>query len=144
MYSEAIKTKDEGTFALSLMRGTLKGILFAVLITVLAFLLFSLLLAYTGLGESTIPIISVIVKILGALISGVFAVNKTEKKGFLSGIVSGSVYGIVVLLIAVLADGGTLNWSRMLVGFVVSALSGALGGILGINLGGGRNNKRRR
>lgn len=144
MYSEKIKTV-EGTFgAQSVLKGFFKGVLIAAVFTVIVFAVAALVLAYTKLSENAIPAISIIVEMLGALISGYCTAKESGVKGFLTGLLAGIVYILIIWVIAALAGSGFYFGKHFFTMLGLSALGGAAGGVLGVNLKSGKSNKRKR
>ncbi len=144
MYSEKIKTAEVPVGALAVVKGFFKGVLIAAGATVVIFAVCALVLAYTDVSESAIPVISLMVEMLGALISGYQTAKGSGAKGFLTGLVSGIAYILIIWVIAALAGNGFYFGKHFFTMFALSALGGATGGILGVNLRSGKSNKRKR
>ncbi len=140
---ENVKTVDSGGFSSAAM-GFLKGALIAALLTLIVFLAAAFILSYTPLPEGAIPYIAYIVQIIGAAISGFIPANRAGTRGILTGAVSGILYILLIWLIASLSSGSFLFDKHILTMLLMSLFSGAVGGILGVNLKSSDNNKKKR
>ncbi len=144
MYSEKIKTVEGSFGAPPILKGFFKGVLIAAVFTVVVFAVAALILAYSNVSESTIPAISFIVQLLGALISGYCTAKESGVKGFLTGLLAGVVYILIIWVIAALAGSGFYFGKHFFTMLGLSALGGAAGGVIGVNLKSGKSNKRKR
>ena len=141
MQNSNIKTNtgDESAFF-----SGLKGILWAILFTLGAFLVLSLLLAYTKISEGLIPFLSLAVKIVSSVICGFFLGSRVGKNGFISGLLSGGAFGLLLVLASILSEGGSISVVKALLTMLETALGGAFGGVLGVNSKGGKTSRKRR
>ncbi len=144
MYGENIKTTESGGGVIPGFIGFARGVLIAAVATVISFSLFACLLAYTGLKEQFIPVIAVATEGIGAFLSGFFAAKGAKARGFLFGIGAGILYIALIRAIGVLACGGSFLRVHMLWTVLISAASGALGGIFGVNTKENGTNRRKR
>ncbi|MGG4032748.1 TIGR04086 family membrane protein [Paenibacillus cisolokensis] len=111
----------------------LAGVVTAALWLAAGALLLSLLLRYGGLQESDLPVSAMIAHGVAALAGGFAAGKSSGHKGWYYGSILGFFYASIILLIGFLAaDGGLSARSALLVG--VTILSGAFGGMVGVNL----------
>lgn len=144
MYSENIKMTEVAGGPGGAALGFARGVLAAAAFTLFTFVLFAFLLAYTGLSEGAIPIIATVTEGLGALIAGYGTAKGAGHRGFVSGLIAGAVYILIIWVIASLAGDGFYVGGHFLTMLGFSAAGGAVGGILGVNLKTGRSNKRKR
>ncbi len=112
--------------------GMLYGLIPALFFTAAAFLACALLLTYTDISESFIAPFSLAVTVISSFFAGFKTASKAEKKGILWGALSAGFYIAVVLIIIMLPYGENMSLFRAL-SIVLSLVSGAIGGILGIN-----------
>ncbi len=124
--------------------GFLRGLLIATFVTLILFFAFACLLAYTALPETLIPIIAIVAQVLGALISGYFTVKKTGSRGFLTGLAAGILYDLILWLIASLVGDAFCIGTHFFVMLFISAIGGAIGGVMSVNLKMGKSNRRKR
>ncbi len=143
MYSENMKLTETAGGLKRTATGFFRGVLIAAVFTLLSFTLFAAFLAFTGLSESTVPIIAVGTESLGALIAGFFTARGAKSRGALSGLVSGLLYIIFIWMIAILAGNGTVTGKHYLTMLLLSALFGVIGGIMGVNMKASNTNRRK-
>lgn len=144
MYGENVKTTDTVGGLRAAAGGFARGVITAAVFTPVVFALFACILAYTAVSESAIPVIATFTEAAGALIAGFCTAKRLGSRGFLFGLIAGIGYIFMIWLIASLAGEGFYVGKHVLSMLGFSALGGAAGGVLGVNLKGGRNNKRKR
>lgn len=144
MYSENMKTMDTAGGLRAAAGGFARGVLTAAAFTLIVFALFACILAFTAVSEGAIPIIATIVQAAGALIAGFSTAKKSGSRFFLSGLTAGIGYILIIWFIASLAGDGFYVGKHFLSMLGFSALGGAVGGVLGVNLKSGRSNRRKR
>lgn len=140
---ENVKTIETGGFS-SAVLGFLKGAFVAVIYTLLVFLAAAFVLSYTPLPENAIPYIAYIVQSTGAAISGFLPAKKAGTRGIITGATSGGLYILIIWLIASLFADGITFGSHIITMLIISVISGATGGIFGVNLKNSNNNKKKR
>lgn len=144
MYHENIKTTDATGGAKAFAFGFLRGVLVAVAFTLISFALFACILAYSALSEGSIPVIAMVVETIGAVLSGYFTARRNGSHGFLSGIVAGIGYFLLIWCIAALASSTFYVGAHLWFMLLFYVVGGAVGGVLGVNLKSGRTNRRKR
>lgn len=119
----------------------LKGIVVSYIVTVPVFVIFALILANTEFPERLITPVVVITTIISVLAAGSSATRNTKSKGWLNGGIVGLIYILILYLFSgiVLKNFAIDKFTVTLA--VIGALTGAIGGIIGINF---RNSPRRR
>lgn len=134
MYSSEYKqVKEPGA-----VRGLLKALLLAMGLTLLIFLVSSLLLAYTGIPESAVPFITVITVVISVGTAGAVYARAIGRRGYLSGAAAGILYVLVLYLLSLLMAGGFHFSLYIPILAAIGLFGGAFGGIIGINLSGKR------
>lgn len=108
------------------------GLAYAWLVALAATVLVSLLLSLTGLKEQSLPLYVYMIHGLSVLTGGFIAAKRAGEKGWYRGGALGLAYGLIVVLISSLGFDVKLS-TDTLVFLPVCLLTGALGGILGIN-----------
>ena len=112
----------------------LKGIVFALLFSLVCFLILSIILSFTNISENIIKPASYIVMIISIVLASGYVAQRVNKKGWIYGGITGLLYILVLTIIGAFTGGGfildQLFVSRILIGIV----AGSIGGILGINL----------
>ena len=139
---ENVKTVDDGG-VLSFFTGFIRGLLFALLFTVVVFLVSAILLSYTSLPEDAIPVISTATKLIGACVSGFVPARRSGNRGIITGAVSGLLYILIIVITAALTTQEQFFGMNVLITALLCVLSGALGGIFGVNLRPKQTQKKR-
>lgn len=105
----------------------------AYAVTCLVFLTYGIVLTYTNVSESTIPIVALVTTAVSAGIAGFDFARCIHKKGLLVGLGTGLLYAVLLYVITALGSNDFSihpSFWRML---AVSLAAGAAGGILGVN-----------
>lgn len=144
MIRENIKTMENTGGIWPFISGFGRGVLLAVVFTFVTFLVCACILAYTAVSQNVIPIIATITLGLGALIAGFCTARRKGSSGLLLGILAGVGYMLILWVIALLAGDGFSIGTHSLSMLLFSALGGIVGGVVGVNLKGGKTNKRKR
>ena len=111
----------------------IKGILAAVAFTIIAVLIFAVILKSSPGAESAIPAFNIIIKILSIVLGSFFAL-KTRDKGWLRGLITGIGYMILGFLVFSLIDGNfSISWGFLL-DLAMGAVVGAIMGIILVNM----------
>jgi len=112
----------------------LKAMLISYLITLPVFLLFALILTYTDFPERMILPAVVITTIISILVAGSTVTRNARRKGWLHGALTGLLYMVILYVAGSLAF-GDFSINRYGITMVcIGILTGAIGGILGINI----------
>jgi putative membrane protein (TIGR04086 family) len=114
--------------------GIISGLFVSYMITLVFFIIYALALTFTSLSELTLPTLTMLITIVGIVISGALAARKTTSKGWLNGGIAGLLYSIIMILLAgffIKELGSASVWIYRL---MWGMLLGALGGMIGINL----------
>ncbi|MBQ4515900.1 MAG: TIGR04086 family membrane protein [Clostridia bacterium] len=140
MYNNEYKTvKDTGAVKVSTTAFS-KAMLWALGLTVAVLIFASLLLTYTPVSEMLIPTIAILAAVLSAMTAGLVASRSVKSRGWLTGMLAGILYSIILYTFSFLASDGFHFSAYIIIMSVISMFAGAIGGILGINL----PNKRKR
>lgn len=116
----------------------LKGIGISLLSTLILLIIFSIVLTYTNISESTISPVIMIITAISILIGSSICTINIKKNGLLNG---GLVGGLYILLIYFISS--LLNWHftlniQSIIMIAVSVIFGILGGIIGVNINGSK------
>lgn len=110
-----------------------KGSVFAIVITLIGLLVYSIILSYTSIAESTIPVTIIIITAVSILIGSTISTSNIKKNGIINGVLVGLIYiGIIYLLSSIITGDFLLNTNSIIM-IIASLLTGALGGIIGVN-----------
>lgn len=118
----------------------LKGMAVAYALTCIIFIAFGILLTYTNMQESTIPMVALATTALSAAVAGFDWAKCMQKRGLVWSAAAGLVYAVLLYLITSFGSGDfsfEISCMRML---VVSVVAGIAGGILGVNRKEKKNN----
>lgn len=112
----------------------IKGTLLALVISLIMFTLTALVISFGDISEQIINGIIIAVSIISILVAGMFASNSARSRGFLYGSAIGFIYMLVLYFVGALAFDSFGIDLRVLTMLIIGIVSGALGGIIGINL----------
>lgn len=112
----------------------LRGIAISYIITIIMLTIVSLLLTYTSLKESSIPILSTIIIIVSIALGAIYLTLKIGEKGWLNGAIIGILYFLILIILKkiFLKEFG-LN-IYFISKLIISLITGIIGGMIGINL----------
>ena len=88
-----------------MVKSIFKGVMYAVISTLLFVLLFALIIKWANLGNAVIKPIMQVVKVLGIFLGVAIALRKAKSKGWLWGGLVGILYMVFTFLIFSLLDG---------------------------------------
>ena len=114
----------------------LKGVGISFGLTLICLTIFSALLTYTNLSESLIQPVVIAVTGISILAGSFFATRKVGKNGIIKGIEVGIIYILLIYAISSIVNGGnfTLTIGSVIM-ILIGILCGAIGGIIGVNIG---------
>lgn len=112
----------------------IKGSIISFISLLIFLLIFSILLTYTNLEESTIPIATIIINTISILIGSSIATIYIKKNGIINGIVIGFIYMLLIYLISgILNSDFALPLQSILI-ILFGIIAGGIGGIIGVNI----------
>ena len=117
----------------AIIYGTVSIFILAVIIS----LLFSLVLRFTSLTESSISYLILILSFISIFIGGLISGGKGKKQGWILGGGTGLLYTLIILAFQYLGFDQTFS-SREWIQSLCYILVCMMGGILGVNLSGGK------
>ena len=110
-----------------------KGVTISFLFTVIALLIFSVLLVYTNLSEETIKPVIITLTGISILLGSSIGTKKLKKNGIINGGLIGGIYILsLYILSSVMNSSFNLNFSSIIM-VLVGMICGVLGGIIGVN-----------
>ena len=111
----------------------IKGSVIAIIVTIISLIIFATLLTYTNISESTIKPVTIIITIISILIGSSLSMYKLKKNGIVNGAIVGIIYILFIYLLSSIIEGDfSLNVYSIIM-ILGSILSGAVGGIIGVN-----------
>ena len=120
----------------------LKGMLAAYIITIPAFMLFALILANTDFPQRLITPAVVVTTIISVLTAGSVSTRGIKSRGWLNGSIVGFIYMLILYFFSSLTYDNFSVDKYVITMTVIGVLTGAIGGILGINIKSGSRIKR--
>ena len=112
----------------------LKGEIIAFIINILGLIILSLVMAYSTILDTKIPTLVIAVNTLAILIGSSIATIKLEKKGIINGLIIGSLYIAIYLLISLIFAGSVSFSIKTILIITLGIIAGGIGGIIGVNL----------
>ncbi|MBO1514797.1 TIGR04086 family membrane protein [Metabacillus bambusae] len=121
-------------------KAILYGLITIFVIALATSLIFSLLLKFTSLTESSIAWLLLGLSVLAMFIGGFVAGGKGQEKGWLIGGVTAILYSLIIFLFQFLGYGHIFTMEQTMYhgGFLVVAM---LGGVFGVNMTSSRASK---
>lgn len=110
-----------------------KGLIIAIVFTIIALSLFSVLLVYTNLGEDTIEPVILVITGVSILIGSSYGVQGIKNKGLLKGGVIGGFYIFCIYLVSSIIECDFSLNQQAIIMIIVGVVGGILGGIIGVN-----------
>lgn len=116
-----------------IIKNIFKGIGISMTFTFVCLLIFSILLTYTNISESTITPVILVVTGISILIGSSISNTKIKKNGMLNGAFIGGGYILILYLISSTLNARfNLNLQSIIM-IAVGVVFGILGGIIGVN-----------
>lgn len=110
-----------------------KGLIISFIVSLISIFIFAILLAYTNISDSIIPIVIVFLTFVSILIGSIISMRKVSKNGLINGAIIGGTYVLLLYLISsILNTGFTFNIYTVIM-IIAGIISGIIGGIIGIN-----------
>jgi putative membrane protein (TIGR04086 family) len=110
-----------------------RGLIWAFGLMAVGALVLSLLLAFTGQQESSLPTAAIIIHLIAAFLGGAAAGKHSGSKGWYAGGATGLLYALLLYLIGFLGFDRGLHPSA-LAAAAIAFTTGAIGGMIGVNL----------
>ena len=110
-----------------------KGLIIAIVFTIIALSLFSVLLVYTNLGENTIEPFILVITGVSILIGSSYGVQGIKNKGLVKGGVIGGLYISFIYVVSSIIEGDFSLNQQAIIMIIVGVTGGILGGIIGVN-----------
>ncbi|MGI6778656.1 MAG: TIGR04086 family membrane protein [Acetivibrionales bacterium] len=143
-----IRQKEQGGNTVSGERITLvaviKGIVLSYVITIPAFIIFSIILTYVNFPQRIINPVVVVITIISILVAGISVTKNVRSKGWLNGGFAGLIYMIILYILgSVVYNDFTID-RYVITMLIIGVLTGCIGGMLGINMRPGPRKRIRR
>ncbi|KAB2338992.1 TIGR04086 family membrane protein [Cytobacillus depressus] len=116
----------------------LYGVIAVFVLAIISSLLFSLLLRFTSLQESSLQFVITAISFVSLFIGGLISGGKGRQKGWLLGGMTGLIYSIIIFLFQYLGFDKLFDMQQMIY-HTCYTLTAMMGGILGVNMKKTRN-----
>lgn len=112
----------------------LRGTVIALIVSILGAAALGLVFYFSNLSEKIMPLAAVGVLFLSVFIGGLLAAYNAGNRGIYHGLAVGFAFFVASWLLVVLFFPGNTVFLSVLQKFLVTAIAGGLGGILGVGL----------
>lgn len=123
-------------FGSAILYGTTTIFVFAAIFS----LIFSLILRFTSLTESSLSYLILVLSFISIFIGGVISGGKGKKQGMILGGGTGLLYTLIIFLFQYLGHDAMFT-TREYIQSLCYIVTSMMGGILGVNLSGGASSK---
>lgn len=125
-----VETYHKGTVVLI----ALKTVVTAVAITAAALAVLALFVTFGSMSDAAVNGCITAATVLSVLLAGFFSARKKAGAGWLSGLVAGLIYVVLMLVIGFFVLDGMQIGADTFKMFLIAVLSGMTGGVLGVNI----------
>ncbi|WP_423407517.1 TIGR04086 family membrane protein [Heyndrickxia sp. MSNUG] len=122
----------------SLGKAVLYGVMAIFLLAVVSSFIFSLLLKFTSVQESSLQYVMTSISFLSIFIGGFITGGNGKLKGWLIGGSTGLVYSLIIFLFQFLGYDSLFTFEQLIY-HTCYILTAMMGGILGVNIAGGKS-----
>lgn len=106
----------------------------SIVLTLIALLIQTVIMFYTNVSESILPITSSIIMTLSVAIASIYASLKIRKKGWINGAIVGILYIVMIIILGIFfLDDFALN-SYVFLKTIIALVTGIISGMIGVNL----------
>lgn len=127
-----IKINENKESSNNLLR-IIKGSILAITTSIIALIIFSVVLTYTDVNENVIPTVIIVITAISILIGSQITTSNIKKNGIINGILVGIIYVVLLYLMSsIVSKNFSLN-NYAIIMIVTSIAIGGLGGIIGVN-----------
>lgn len=110
-----------------------KGLIISFVTSLISIFIFAILLAYTNISDSIIPIVIICLTFVSILIGSIISMRKVSKNGLINGAIIGGTYVVLLYLISSILNTGFIFNIYTIIMVIVGIISGIIGGIIGVN-----------
>lgn len=112
----------------------LTSLFIAFAISIILLLSYALLITYTDFGDKNLNLVILSINIISVIIAGSDAAKIFKKNGWIWGMLMGFIYAFILNIIGLIIFKKNIFASGNMTNFLICVSSGAVGGIIGINL----------
>ena len=118
----------------SQIKNLILGLLIGYAITCIVFLGYSMLITYTEMSESSLPMVIALTTVLSVLVAGFDAARGASRRGWLWGMWAGLAYVVIMAILMMVILRSFMVDGRTITVIALALAGGAVGGMLGINV----------
>ncbi len=111
-----------------------KSIGFSYIVTLVLFILFAIILTYTNISESIIPVVNSIIMIIAIAFGAIYMTTKICSKGWLNGAIVGILYVVILIIISSIVNKPFKIDVFILLKIVIGFITGTVAGMIGVNI----------
>lgn len=115
------------------LKGILKSVFISYGLSIILLAIFAIILTYTNFPEGSIPTVVLIISIISILYAAKMSAKKAKSKGWLVGSIAGLTYMFILYLISLIFTQRPVFDAHVLFVLLIGVITGAVGGIIGIN-----------
>lgn len=112
----------------------IKGSITAIVITLILLFIFSIILTYTSIKESTMSPVVIVITAVSILIGSSISTLKIKKMGLVNGALVGLIYILTIYVISSITGLGFALQLQTIIMMLAAIGAGMIGGIIGVNL----------
>jgi len=124
-----ISSNEKGSPLLYILKGT--SIAYAI--TLLVFIVYSMLLTYTDMTEENLSTVVMITVVISVLVSGFDTAKGVKSRGLIWGLIAGLVYSGIMIIVGFCVVPDYKLSTTSLINLILGLAGGGFGGIIGIN-----------
>lgn len=113
----------------------IRGLFISLFFGFVVLILFTIVLSLMGARPADVPLTIVMLSYLAVLIGSVTAGRYSPNRGWLTGGLTGVLFMILLILFFAMIPESVLSWPLALIRIACAFPVGAIGGILGVNIG---------
>ncbi|MGN1318819.1 MAG: TIGR04086 family membrane protein [Lachnospirales bacterium] len=111
----------------------LKATLVSYGITMVVFIIYTLLITYSNISESYVSPLALIVTAICCVVSGFVTAKTAGKRGIIWGIASGGVYMAIMFSLGICTIPTFELNQKFVISLILALIGGGIGGIFGVN-----------
>lgn len=111
----------------------IKGVIISIIFTLIFLFIFSIILTYTGISESFIPPVIIVITAISIFIGSSIGNLRIKKNGMLNGALIGGIYLLSIYLLSGIINHNFLLTTQSIIIIVAGMICGMFGGIIGVN-----------
>lgn len=112
----------------------IKGTVLSYIATLVLFVIFAIILTFADFPDKFVQGAVIITTVISLLLGGTVAGRSARSMGWASGLIMGTLYMVILYVLGGIINRNFTVDSNMLILFCIGIVSGAIGGMIGINI----------